>query len=63
MSAPKLISQADLRELREELFKLERATLRQLIDRGIDPGHIALTADISRTTKAIEQLQPPTRGR
>jgi hypothetical protein len=63
MSSPKLLAQSDLRTLREDLFRLELATLRQLINHGIDPGHVALVADISRTIQAIEQLQLPTRER
>jgi len=63
MSPPKLLTQSDLRTFREDLFRLELKTLRQLIDHGINPGHIALVANISRTIKAIEQLQLPTRGR
>ena len=63
MSAPKLLSQAALRALREDLFRLELTTLRELIDHGIEPGPVALVADISRTITAIEQLQSPTRER
>lgn len=63
MSSPKLLTQRDLRTLREDLFRLELETLRQLIDSGIEPGPIALVADISRAIQAIEQLQVPTRGR
>jgi hypothetical protein len=56
-------TQSDLRTLREDLFRLELATLRQLIDHGINPGQVALVADISRTIKAIHQLLSPTRKR
>jgi hypothetical protein len=61
MSSPKLFTQSDLRELREALFKLELATLRQLIDDGINTGQIGLVADISRAIEAVEQLELPKR--
>jgi hypothetical protein len=62
-SRAKLLTQNDLRTLHEDLFRLELATLRQLIDHGIDPGRIALVANISRTIEAVEQLRLPTRER
>jgi hypothetical protein len=62
-SRAKLFTQSDLRELREALFKLELAALRQLIDQGINTGQVGLVADIARTIEAVEQLQLPTRAR
>jgi hypothetical protein len=63
MSSPKLFTQADLRTLRENLFRLELATLRQLIDQGINTGHVALLADTARAIEAVEQLQTHERQR
>jgi hypothetical protein len=62
-SRAKLFTQSDLRELREALFKLELATLRQLIDDGLNTGQIGLVADIARAIEAVEQLQPGARER
>jgi hypothetical protein len=59
----KPVTQEGLRTLREELFRLQLDTLKTLIDHGIDPGLVALVADISRTLEVVQQLRAPPRDR
>jgi hypothetical protein len=63
MSSPKLLTQQSLQSLRADLFRRQLDALRRLVDGGIDPGGVALVADIARAITAIEQLQLPARER
>jgi hypothetical protein len=62
-SRAKLLTQQNLQDLRAQLFPIKLGVLRRLIDNGVDPGQVALVADIARTIRAIEQLQLPARDR
>ena len=56
---PRIVTQEGLRTLREKLFRLQLETLKNLIDHGINPGLLALVADISRTLEVVQQLRAP----